>query len=62
MRTDNLVTIGMDVSDRWSHIAVLDEQGVVLVRDRVQTKDKVSTPPGTRRYSVKPACHDRVDQ
>jgi transposase len=48
MRTGNLVTIGMDVSDRWSHIAVLDEQGVVLVRDRVQTKDKA-----LRRYFEK---------
>ena len=25
MRTDNLVTIGMDVSDKRSHIVVLDE-------------------------------------
>jgi hypothetical protein len=38
MHTNNKVTIGMDVSDRWSQVAVMDDQGVVVISDRVATK------------------------
>jgi transposase len=37
MQTGNKVTIGMDVSDRWSQIAVMDDTGAVVLRERVQT-------------------------
>lgn len=40
MSATNLVTIGMDVSDKHSHLVVLDEQGAVLVRDRIATSEK----------------------
>jgi len=39
MQTDNKVTIGMDVSDKWSQIAVMDDQGAVVLRERVATKE-----------------------
>jgi transposase len=45
MRTDNQVTIGLDVSDRWSQVVVLDDNGVVVVNDRVR-----STQSGLRTY------------
>ncbi len=38
MTNDNLVTIGMDVSDKWSHIVVLDDGGNVVLEERVATK------------------------
>ena len=38
MRMDNQVTIGMDVSDKRSHIVVLDEHGEVVVEDSVPTR------------------------
>ncbi len=39
MQTGNKVTIGMDVSDRWSQVAVMDDAGVVVLRERVATKE-----------------------
>ncbi len=45
MHTSNKVTIGMDVSDRWSQVAVMDDQGVVVISDRVATKE-----PAVRRH------------
>ncbi len=45
MHTNNKVTIGMDVSDRWSQVAVMDDQGVVVISDRVATKE-----PAVRSY------------
>lgn len=34
------LTIGMDVGDTYSHLAVLDDSGVVVRRDRVATKER----------------------
>ena len=45
MTNDNLVTIGMDVSDKWSHIVVLDDGGNVVLEERVATK-----PPAVKKY------------
>jgi transposase len=45
MRTDNQVTIGMDVSDKRSHIVALDEQGVVVHEGSVTTRE-----PTIRKY------------
>lgn len=45
MTTSNLLTIGMDVSDKHSHLVVLDNQGTVLLRDRIATSE-----PALRRW------------
>jgi transposase len=45
MQTSNKVTIGMDVSDKKSHVVVLDEQGVKVQEGVVATRD-----PAVRRY------------
>jgi transposase len=45
MQTGNQVTIGLDVSDKWSHVAVLDASCTVVLRDRVRTKE-----PSLRRF------------
>lgn len=38
MSKDIQLTIGMDVGDTYSHLVVLDDQGAVVQRDRVTTK------------------------
>lgn len=37
MTHDSILTIGMDISDKYCHLAVLDDGGAVVQRDRVQT-------------------------
>jgi transposase len=39
MEKRSSVTIGMDVSDKASHLVVLDDAGVVVLRDRIGTKE-----------------------
>ena len=38
-RNPTQLVIGLDVSDKYTHICVLDETGTVVVRDRIATKD-----------------------
>lgn len=45
MTNANMVTIGMDVSDKWSQVAVLDDGGNVVLEDRIGTK-----PPAVRKF------------
>lgn len=39
------VTIGLDVSDKHCHVAILDDAGAVIVRERIATKE-----PALRRF------------
>lgn len=46
------VTIGLDVSDQYTSVCVLDDEGTVVEEARVRT----ATPALARRFSVAPPC------
>jgi len=54
MDKDSMLFVGLDLGDRWSHLAILDEEGQVLEESRVPT-----TPEALRRrFST--LSHSRV--
>lgn len=45
MAQDTLRTFGLDLGDRWTHICVLDGEGQVVERPRIET-----TPSAVRHF------------
>ena len=52
-----VVTVGIDVSDRYSHLCVLGDDGVVLREERVRTTTAALTRALRALRAARPAPH-----